>query len=182
MIEVFNEAMTKRRKGKNNDDIVICVPSPKRTMNSIIEGVKKMCRGFTRGIQELKNTSFNIPLTAPESHTDKGQDTSDASFPGSTAWNTITAVAFSDKYEKVEIIKNTKMPAKGETPAQIKKETLWREYWKEKQKMPNNERRRKGLPMVRRPKRRQWISRPKTEMKGRCAKCSRKTRSRKKHL
>lgn len=182
MIEVFNETMTKKRKGKNNDDIVVCIPSPKRAMNSIIEGVRKICRGFSRGIQELKNCSFDIPLTAPEAHTGKEQDTSDASFPGSTAWNTLTAATFSDKYEKIEILKNMKMPTKGETPAQIKREMLWREYWKEKQKMPNNERRRKGLPMVRRPKRQQWINRTETEKKGRCAKCNRKTRNRKKHL
>lgn len=56
MIEVFNEAMTKKRKGKNNDDIVVCIPSPKRTMNSIIEGVRKIYREFSRGIQELKKT------------------------------------------------------------------------------------------------------------------------------
>lgn len=112
----------------------------------------------------------------------KTQDTSDASFPGSTAWNTLTAAASADKYEKVEIIKNMKMSAKGETPAQTQKETLWREYWKERQKMPNNERRRKGLPMVRRPKRQQWINRTETEKKGRRAKCSKKTKSRKKHL
>jgi hypothetical protein len=167
MIEAFNEAMTKKRKGKNNDEI--------------IEGVRKICREFSRGIQELKNCSLDILLTALKPHTGKEQDTSDTSFPGSTAWNTLTAAAFADKYEKVEIIKNMKMPTKGETPAQIKRETLWREYWKEKQRMPNNERRRKGLPMVRRPKRQQWIGRSKTEKKGRCAKCNRKTRNRKKH-
>ena len=182
MIEAFNEAMTKKRKGKNNDDIVVCIPSPKRTMDSIIEGVRKICREFSQGIQELKNCSFDIPLTALKPHTGKEQDTSDASFPGSTAWNTLTAATFADKYEKVEIIKNMKMSAKGETPAQTKKETLWREYWKERQKMPNNERRRKGLPMVRRPKRQQWINRTETEKKGRRAKCSKKTKSRKKNL
>lgn len=125
MIEVFNEAMTKKRcsgRYKKDDDIAIRLPNPKKKMISIIGQIK------------------------------------------------------------VEIIKNMKMPTKGETPAQIKRETLWREYWKEKQRMPNNERRRKGLPMVKRPKRQQWISGSKTEKKGRCAKCSRKTRNRKKHL
>ena len=78
--------------------------------------------------------------------------------------------------------KTEKNSSSEPTPAQIKRETLWREYWKEKQRMPNNERKRKGLPMVRRPKRQQWIGGSKTEKKGRCAKCSRKTRNRKKHL
>lgn len=77
--------------------------------------------------------------------------------------------------------KTEKNSSSEPTSAQIKKETLWREYWKEKQRMPNNERRRKGLPMVRRPKRQQWIGGSKTEKKGRCAKCSRETRNRKKH-
>lgn len=33
---------------------------------------------------------------------------------------------------------------------------LWRRYYREKAKMSNNERRRRGIPMVRRPKRQQY--------------------------
>lgn len=44
----------------------------------------------------------------------------------------------------------------GKTEAQIRKEELWKRYYEEKAKMSNNERRRRGIPMVRRPKRQQY--------------------------
>lgn len=44
----------------------------------------------------------------------------------------------------------------GKTEAQIRKERLWKRYYWEKAKMSNNERRRRGIPMVRRPKRQQY--------------------------
>lgn len=44
----------------------------------------------------------------------------------------------------------------GKTEAQIRKEELWKRYYWEKAKMSNNERRRRGIPMVRRPKRQQY--------------------------
>lgn len=44
----------------------------------------------------------------------------------------------------------------GKTETQIRKEELWRRYYREKAKMSNNERRRRGIPMVRRPKRQQY--------------------------
>lgn len=42
------------------------------------------------------------------------------------------------------------------TDAQIRKMELWKRYYEEKAKMSNNERRRRGIPMVRRPKRQQY--------------------------
>lgn len=44
----------------------------------------------------------------------------------------------------------------GMTDAQIRKMELWKRYYEEKAKMSNNERRRRGIPMVRRPKRQQY--------------------------
>lgn len=49
------------------------------------------------------------------------------------------------------------------TEAQIRKEQLWRHYYEEKTKMSNNKRRMRGIPMVRRPKRRQYRVRKKKE-------------------
>lgn len=53
-----------------------------------------------------------------------------------------------------EIKKAFRMERK--TEAQIRKEELWKRYYEEKAKMSNNERRRRGIPMVRRPKRQQY--------------------------
>lgn len=44
----------------------------------------------------------------------------------------------------------------GKTETQIRKEELWKRHYEEKAKMSNNERRRRGIPMVRRPKRQQY--------------------------
>lgn len=44
----------------------------------------------------------------------------------------------------------------GMTETQIRKMELWKRYYEEKAKMSNNERRRRGIPMVRRPKRQQY--------------------------
>jgi hypothetical protein len=44
----------------------------------------------------------------------------------------------------------------GMTDVQIRKMELWKRYYEEKAKMSNNERRRRGIPMVRRPKRQQY--------------------------
>lgn len=44
----------------------------------------------------------------------------------------------------------------GMTETQIRKRELWKRYYEEKAKMSNNERRRRGIPMVRRPKRQQY--------------------------
>ena len=42
------------------------------------------------------------------------------------------------------------------TETQIRKRELWRRYYEEKSRMSNNERRRRGIPMVKRPKRQQY--------------------------
>ena len=42
------------------------------------------------------------------------------------------------------------------TETQIRKMELWKRYYEEKAEMSNNERRRRGIPMVRRPKRQQY--------------------------
>lgn len=42
------------------------------------------------------------------------------------------------------------------TETQIRKMELWKRYYEEKAKMSNNERRRRGIPMVQRPKRQQY--------------------------
>lgn len=49
-----------------------------------------------------------------------------------------------------------KLQKMGMTDAQIRKMELWKRYYEEKAKMSNNERRRRGIPMVRRPKRKQY--------------------------
>lgn len=49
-----------------------------------------------------------------------------------------------------------KLQKMGMTDAQIRKMELWKRYYEEKAKMSNNERRRRGIPMVRRPKRQQY--------------------------
>lgn len=49
-----------------------------------------------------------------------------------------------------------KLQKMGMTETQIRKRELWKRYYEEKAKMSNNERRRRGIPMVRRPKRQQY--------------------------
>lgn len=49
------------------------------------------------------------------------------------------------------------------TETQIRKENLLRHYYEEKEKMSNNKRRMRGIPMVRRPKRQQYRVRKKKE-------------------
>lgn len=49
-----------------------------------------------------------------------------------------------------------KLQKMGMTETQIRKMELWKRYYEEKAKMSNNERRRRGIPMVRRPKRQQY--------------------------
>lgn len=49
-----------------------------------------------------------------------------------------------------------KLQKMGMTDVQIRKMELWKRYYEEKAKMSNNERRRRGIPMVRRPKRQQY--------------------------
>lgn len=49
-----------------------------------------------------------------------------------------------------------KLQKMGMTETQIRKMELWKRYYEEKAKMSNNERRRRGIPMVRRPKRKQY--------------------------
>lgn len=49
-----------------------------------------------------------------------------------------------------------KLQKMGMTETQIRKMELWKRYYGEKAKMSNNERRRRGIPMVRRPKRQQY--------------------------
>lgn len=51
----------------------------------------------------------------------------------------------------------------GMTETQIRKMELWKRYYEEKAKMSNNERRRRGIPMVRRPKRQQYRTGKKKE-------------------
>lgn len=49
-----------------------------------------------------------------------------------------------------------KLQKMGMTETQIRKMELWKRYYEEKAKMSNNERRRRGIPMVRRPKRKRY--------------------------
>lgn len=52
------------------------------------------------------------------------------------------------------------------TETQIRKRELWRRYYEEKSRMSNNERRRRGIPMVKRPKRQQYRPQKKKTTKG----------------
>lgn len=52
------------------------------------------------------------------------------------------------------------------TETQIRKRELWRRYYEEKNRMSNNERRRRGIPMVKRPKWQQYRPPKKKTTKG----------------
>lgn len=68
---------------------------------------------------------------------------------------TIRAVWESDEIKTVRKVL-WELKKMGMTDAQIRKMELWKRYYEEKAKMSNNERRRRGIPMVRRPKRQQY--------------------------
>lgn len=67
----------------------------------------------------------------------------------------ISAAWESDEMKSVREIL-WKLQKTGMTETQIRKMELWKRYYEEKAEMSNNERRRHGIPMVRRPKRQQY--------------------------
>lgn len=78
-----------------------------------------------------------------------GQDVTGISTEGLTK-------AFETMSERLKEQMLWKFQKMGMTDVQIRKMELWKRYYEEKAKMSNNERRRRGIPMVRRPKRQQY--------------------------